>query len=128
MRKEGLVEHILSNKASGLESKAAATRALQAVLAAIETGIKKDGEVQLVGFGTFKIKSRPARKGRNPGTGEVIKIKASKTVNFKCGSDLKAIAGKARPSKYSEGGTVAPKERFFPYGQKTHPALGYLKN
>ena len=99
MRKEGLVEHMLSNKASGFESKAAATRALQAVLAAIETGIKKDGEVQLVGFGTFKIKSRPARKGHNPGTGEVIKIKASKTVNFKCGSELKALAGKARSSK-----------------------------
>ncbi len=99
MRKEGLVEQLASNKASGLESKAAATRALNAVLAAIETGIKKDGEVQLVGFGTFKIKSRPARKGRNPGTGEVIKIKASKTVTFKCGSELKSIAGKARPSK-----------------------------
>ncbi len=99
MRKEGLVEHIVSNKASGLESKAAATRALQAVLSAIETGIKKDGAVQLIGFGTFTIKSRPARKGHNPGTGEAIKIKASKTVNFKCGSELKAIVGKARPSK-----------------------------
>ncbi len=99
MRKEGLVEQLVSNKAAGLESKAAATRALQAVLSAIEIGIKKDGEVQLVGFGTFKIKSRPARKGHNPGTGEVIKIKASKTVNFKCGAALKAIAGKARPSK-----------------------------
>jgi len=53
----------------------------------------------LVGFGTFKIKSRPARKGRNPGTGAVIKIKASKTVTFKCGSELKSMAGKARPSK-----------------------------
>ncbi len=99
MRKEGLVEHIASNKASGVESKAAATRVLQAVLSAIETGIKKDGAVQLIGFGTFTVKSRPARKGYNPGTGEVIKIKASKTVNFKCGSDLKALAGKAHPSK-----------------------------
>jgi nucleoid DNA-binding protein len=99
MRKEGFVEQLVSNKAAGLESKAAATRALNAVLSAIETGIKKDGEVQLVGFGTFKIKSRPARKGRNPGTGAVIKIKASKTVAFKCGSALKAIAGKARPGK-----------------------------
>jgi DNA-binding protein HU-beta len=77
MNKEGLVEQLASNKASGLESKAAATRALNAVLAAIETGIKKNGEVQLIGFGTFTIKSRPARKGRNPGTGEVIKIKGS---------------------------------------------------
>ncbi len=99
MNKEGLVEQLASNKASGLESKAAATRALNAVLSAIETGIKKDGEVQLVGFGTFTIKSRPARKGRNPGTGQVIKIKASKTVAFKCGSELKSMAGKARPSK-----------------------------
>ncbi len=99
MRKEGLVEHIAANTASGLESNAAATRALNAVLSAIETGIKKDGEVQLIGFGTFKIKSRPARKGRNPGTGKVIKIKASKTVTFKCGSELKTMAGKARPSK-----------------------------
>ncbi len=99
MNKEGLVEQLASNKASGLESKAAATRALNAVLAAIETGIKKDGEVQLIGFGTFTIKSRPARKGRNPGTGEVIMIKASKTVNFKCGAALKSVAGKARPSK-----------------------------
>ena len=99
MNKEGLVEQLASNKASGLASKAAATRALNAVLAALATGIKKDGEVQLIGFGTFTIKSRPARKGRNPGTGEVIKIKASKTVNFKCGSALKALAGKARPRK-----------------------------
>jgi len=99
MNKEGLIEQLASNKASGLKSKAAASRALNAVLAALETGIKKDGEVQLVGFGTFRIKSRPARKGRNPGTGKVIKIKASKTVNFKCGSALKSIAGKARPSK-----------------------------
>ena len=99
MNKEGLVEQLVSNKASGLESKAAATRALNAVLAAIETGIKKDGEVQLIGFGTFTIKSRPARKGRHPGTGEVIKIKASKTVNFKCGSELKSVAGKARRSR-----------------------------
>ena len=99
MNKEGLVEQLVSNKASGLESKAAANRALNAVLSAIETGIKKEGEVQMVGFGTFKIKSRPARKGHNPGTGEVIKIKASKTVNFKCGSALKAIAEKARPRK-----------------------------
>ena len=99
MNKEGLIEHMASNRASGLESKAAASRALNSVLTAIESGIKKDGEVQLVGFGTFKVKARPARKGRNPGTGEVIKIKASKTVNFKCGSDLKAAAGKGRSKK-----------------------------
>ncbi len=58
MNKEGLVEQLVSNKASGLESKAAATRALNAVLAALETGIKKNGEVQLIGFGTFTTPAR----------------------------------------------------------------------
>jgi DNA-binding protein HU-beta len=50
---------------------------------------KKDKAVQLVGFGTFRVKTRKARKGRNPKTGEVIKIPASKTVTFKPGSELK---------------------------------------
>ncbi len=75
MRKEGLVEHIASNKASGLESKAAATRALQAVLSAIETGIKKDGAVQLIGFGTFTVKSRPARKATILGRARSFRLK-----------------------------------------------------
>ena len=79
MNKQQLIESIFSDKAAGLESKAAAARALDAVIGGIEAGVKKDGQVQLIGFGTFKIKSRPARKGRNPGTGEEIKIKASKT-------------------------------------------------
>ena len=56
--------------------------------AGIEEGIKKDGLVQLIGFGTFQVKERSARKGRNPKTGEEIKIKASKTVSFKVGAAL----------------------------------------
>jgi DNA-binding protein HU-beta len=96
MNKQELIASIASNKDSSIESKAGAERALNAVMAAISDGIKKDGEVQLIGFGTFKVKARPARKGRNPATGEAIKIKASKSVTFKCGSELKALAKKAK--------------------------------
>jgi DNA-binding protein HU-beta len=94
MNKAGLVELILKCKELGLESKASAERILSAVIDGIEAGIKKDGLVQLIGFGTFKIKSRAARMGRNPKTGAAIKIKASKTVGFKAGSELKGIAKK----------------------------------
>jgi DNA-binding protein HU-beta len=73
-------------------SKRAAADAVEAVLEAIAGGIKKDKEVALVGFGTFKTKTRAARKGRNPKTGEPLKIKASKTVGFKCSAALKAKA------------------------------------
>ena len=71
------------------ESKAAADRAVGAVLDSIAKGLKKQGEVSLVGFGTFKVKKRAARMGRNPKTGEQIKIKASKGVGFKAGRPLK---------------------------------------
>ena len=99
MNKQELVESILKNKEAGIETKAGAERALKAVLEGIQSGIKKDGNVQLIGFGTFAIKARAARTGRNPATGEVIKIKASKSVGFKPSSALKDIAGKARPKK-----------------------------
>ncbi len=99
MNKQELIAAVLANKEAGFETKAAAERAVNAVIAGIETGIKKDGNVQLIGFGTFTIKSRSARKGRNPKTGEEIKIKASKTVGFKAGTAFKEVAKKARPKK-----------------------------
>ncbi|MCG3133311.1 MAG: DNA-binding protein HU [Planctomycetes bacterium] len=71
------------------DSKAGGDRAVGAVLDAIAKGLKKNGEVSLVGFGTFKVKTRKARMGRNPKTGEQIKIKASKGVGFKAGKPLK---------------------------------------
>lgn len=83
MNKQDLIEAILANKEAGIESKAAAGRAVDAVLDGITAGIKKDGLVQLIGFGTFQVKERAARTGRNPQTGATIKIKASKTVSFK---------------------------------------------
>ena len=96
MNKQELVQAMLDDSKSGIESKAAAERAVNAMLSGIETGIKKDGVVQLIGFGTFSIKSRAARKGRNPSTGEEIKIKASKTVGFKAGIALKETAKKSK--------------------------------
>lgn len=72
-------------------SKANAERALDAVLEGIKKGIKMDKNVQLIGFGTFSISERAARKGRNPQTGEEIDIAASKAVKFKAGAGFKAI-------------------------------------
>lgn len=71
-------------------SKAAAERAVDAVLESIKKGTKKDKSVQLIGFGTFSIAKRAARTGINPQTKEKIKIKASKTVKFKPGAGFKA--------------------------------------
>jgi DNA-binding protein HU-beta len=97
MKKPDLVEKV--KELAGLESKAAAERSVNAVLDAIEVGLQKDREVQLIGFGTFRVKDRPAREGRNVKTGEKIKIKASKTVAFKVGAALKANAVKKSGKK-----------------------------
>jgi nucleoid DNA-binding protein len=70
-------------------SKAHAERTVNAVLDGIRRGLRKDKLVQLVGFGTFAVKTRKARTGRNPQTGETIQIKASKTVGFRAGAHLK---------------------------------------
>lgn len=94
--KQDLIAAIQANKEAGLDTKAAAERAVNAVIDAIEDGLKKDGLVQLIGFGTFQVKERSARKGRNPKTGEEIKIKATKTVSFKAGAALKATAKKTK--------------------------------
>ena len=71
------------------ESKAGADRAIAAVLGGIQRGLKKQKKVSLVGFGSFEVKRRKARIGRNPQTGESIKIKASKSVGFRAGKPLK---------------------------------------
>jgi len=69
--------------------KASASRALDAVVASITKSLKKGDEVTLVGFGTFTVRKRAARTGRNPQTGETIKIKAAKVPAFKAGKALK---------------------------------------
>ncbi len=70
-------------------SKSQADKAVSAVLGGIEKGLKKGKKVSLVGFGTFEVRKRKARSGRNPRTGEAIKIKAGKSVGFKAGKALK---------------------------------------
>lgn len=89
MNKAELVDLIMSDKKSGLDSKASAERALNSVVESIRAGIKKDHKVQIVGFGTFEVRDVKPRTGRNPQTGEPIKIKASKRVAFKAGKQLK---------------------------------------
>ena len=70
-------------------SKAAATRAVDSVIEGITGTLVKGEQVTLVGFGTFSVKDRAARMGRNPRTGEPIEIKASKNPGFKAGKALK---------------------------------------
>jgi DNA-binding protein HU-beta len=70
-------------------SKASAGDALDATLSAIKVALKKSQSVTLVGFGTFKVGKRAARTGRNPRTGDAIKIKAAKVPKFSAGKALK---------------------------------------
>ena len=70
-------------------SKAEAGRAVDAVISSITKALKKGDSVTLVGFGTLQVRKRPARTGRNPKTGDTIKIKASKNPAFKAGKALK---------------------------------------
>lgn len=86
MNKTELIEHIA--KTADI-SKAAATRSLDAMIGAIKVTLKKNGTVTLVGFGTFSVGKRAARVGRNPRTGEAIKIKSAKVPKFKPGKGLK---------------------------------------
>lgn len=87
MTKTELVEKIATDSDI---SKAAAAKAVNSFLSNITKELKKkDGKVTLVGFGTFSKVRRKARKGRNPQTGEAIKIKASNSVKFKPGKTLK---------------------------------------
>lgn len=86
MNKTELIEHIASQADI---SKAAAARALDAALGAVQATLKKGGEVSLVGFGTFAVGRRAARVGRNPRTGDAIKIKAAKVPKFRPGKALK---------------------------------------
>ena len=75
-------------------SKKDSEKALNAVIDVISAELVKGGKVQVVGFGTFEVKSRPARKARNPRTGEEIKIGASKAPAFKAGKTLKDAVNK----------------------------------
>ena len=86
MNKTELIDHIATNADI---SKAAAGRSLDAMIAAIKATRKKGNSVTLVGFGTFAVSQRAARTGRNPRTGEAIKIKKAKVPKFRPGKALK---------------------------------------
>ena len=86
MTKAELVEFIAENADL---TKADAARALEAMLAGVTKGLKEEGKVTLVGFGTFSAKKRDARTGRNPQTGEEVTIPARVVPGFKAGNKLK---------------------------------------
>jgi len=75
-------------------SKAAAQRVLESVISTVVAAVAKDDTVQLVGFGTFASGNRAARTGRNPRTGEEIKIAAARTVKFSAGKAFKDAVNK----------------------------------
>lgn len=91
MKKSELVELVASK--AGL-TKADATRAIDAFLETVEETLVKGEKLPLVGFGTFAVSERAAREGRNPRTGETVKIAARKSVSFKPGKALKDAVNK----------------------------------
>ena len=86
MNKSELIEAVAE---SADIPKAVATRALDAMVESVTDSLKKGESVSLVGFGTFTIKERAARTGRNPQTGQPIEISAAKVPSFKAGKSLK---------------------------------------
>lgn len=86
MNKGELISHIADNAEL---SKADAGRALDALIKVVKKALKSGDSVAIVGFGTFAVRKRSARTGRNPQTGATIKIKASKNPAFKAGKALK---------------------------------------
>ena len=87
MNRKELIDALAAQTGS---SKADADRSIAALIDIITANLKKGDNVALVGFGTFEVRKRAARNGRNPATGEAIKIKASKQPAFKAGATLKA--------------------------------------
>lgn len=86
MNKAELIAAVAAN--SGISQKDAA-KTIAAVIDEIKGALKKGEKVQLVGFGSFEVKAKPERKGKNPRTGEAITIKASKVPTFKAGKAFK---------------------------------------
>jgi DNA-binding protein HU-beta len=86
VNKSELIDHIA--KQADI-SKAAAARALEAVVGGVKATLKKSGSVAIAGFGTFTVSKRAARTGRNPRTGASIKIKSAKVPKFRPGKALK---------------------------------------
>ncbi len=88
MNKSDLISHLAVELRT---SKLAAGRLLDAVLNGIRTGLTEEGSVTITGFGTFEVKERKPRIGRNPHTGQPIQIAAGKRVGFRVGKGLKQM-------------------------------------
>ncbi len=86
MTKSDLVDQIAKKTGS---TKAAAEKVLQGFLGSVQEALVKDGKITLTGFGTFSVETRKARTGRNPRTGEPMKIPATNVVKFRAGKNLK---------------------------------------
>lgn len=93
MNRKELIDALATNTDS---TKADADRALSALLDIISDTLKKGESLSLVGFGSFEVRKRAARTGRNPKTGEELKIKASKVPAFKAGATLKAAVNSGK--------------------------------
>jgi len=93
MNRQELIEALASKTNS---TKADADRSIAALIDIVSSTLKKGDSVQLVGFGTFEVRKRAARAGRNPATGAAIKIKAAKVPAFKAGAGLKAAVNGAK--------------------------------
>jgi DNA-binding protein HU-beta len=91
MNKAELVNEVQKQLGAGT-SKATAERAIDAIVAAVKKGLRRNGEVQIVGFGAFAVATRAARRGFNPHTKQPMKIRAMKTIRFKAGAALRALA------------------------------------
>ena len=87
MNRKELIEALASKTDS---TKADADRSIAAIIEIVTATLKKGGSISLVGFGSFEVRKRAARTGRNPKTGAELKIKASKVPAFKAGATLKA--------------------------------------
>lgn len=96
MNKGELIDQIAKDASL---TKVQADAALNSFMDAVVTTLKKGDKVTLVGFGTFSVSQRAARNGRNPQTGEVIKIKASKVPKFKAGTDFASKIASAKTKK-----------------------------
>ncbi len=88
MNKSELVTFLASELKT---SKLQASRVLDTVLAGVHKGLREEGTVTITGFGTFEVKNRKPRVGRNPHTGEPIQIEAGKRVGFRVGKGLKQL-------------------------------------
>ena len=96
MNRKELIEALAAKTES---TKADAERAVAGLIDIISDTLKKGDSISLVGFGTFEVRKRAARTGRNPKTGEELKIKAAKVPAFKAGATLKATVNGAKAKK-----------------------------